>query len=117
VVAVKESPLPLQTIYVNIDFIDLADLLSCPSAEVTMGACKNCGQDAEFLRHVYPQCEAQHQDQLRRHDAAIAEAASLVVAYAQKQLGHDALVANGSHLCQHPSAPTVSQLRGRLTWL
>jgi hypothetical protein len=79
-----------------------------------MGICKYCGQDAGFLRHVHPQCEAQHQEQLRTnaemarlHEVAITEAASLVMSYAERQIDHPSLIAKLRDLAKQQSiAPT-----------
>jgi hypothetical protein len=69
-----------------------------------MGICKYCGRDAGFLRHVHAQCEAEHQDQLRKnavadaeaarvYEAAIDEGARMVMSYADNQIDHTSLVA------------------------
>ena len=71
-----------------------------------MGICKYCGQDAGFLRHAHPQCEARYQEQLHRHEAATAEAASLVASFAEKQIDHPSLVAKLRDMeAQHSIAP------------
>lgn len=70
-----------------------------------MGICKYCGQDAGFLRHVHAACEAQHQQQLHQHEAAVADAADLVAAYAERQIDHPTLAGKLRALAAQQSIP------------
>ncbi len=57
-----------------------------------MGICRYCGQEAGFLRHAHKECEAQHRQQMAHHEAAIAEAGTLVASYAEAGIDHAALL-------------------------
>ena len=70
-----------------------------------MGICQYCSQDAGFLRHVHAACESSHQEQVRQHDAATAEAAGLVAAYAEYSTDRPTLVAKLRDLAARQSIP------------
>jgi len=70
-----------------------------------MSICKYRGQDVGFLRHVHAACEVQHQQQLHQHEAAVADAADLVAAYAERRIDHPTLAAKLRDLAAGQAIP------------